>query len=219
MKYSPLFSAFLIVSAVVVSACGSLSTNSTETQSPSPASPLTASPDAAASPVSPDATSAPESPSAPASPAPDSSASSSATTYQEPNDLFQISFPEGYTHQETGSGIAFVSADQGFGGSVDFGSAQGQQLSTEQLEESLKQEYQNRLEDVAWQGSQIQPDGSIRVDWVGRDTDGNDLDAISFVEQRGDTIFILNLYGINKAYADYNADAETIVGSYRVRQQ
>jgi hypothetical protein len=54
---------------------------------------------------------------------------------------------------------------------------------------------------------------------VGRDTDGNDLDAISFVEQRGDTIFILNLYGINKAYADYNSDAETIVGSYRVRQQ
>jgi len=213
MKYSPLFAAFLIVSAVVVSACGSSSTDSVEAQPSSPASPLTASPDAAASP---DATSA-ESPSETASPAP-ADASSSATSYQEPNNLFQISFPEGYTHQETGSGIAFVSADKGFGGSVDFGSAQGQQLNTTALEEALKEEYQNRLEDVAWQGSQIQPDGSVRVDWVGRDTDGNDLDAISFVEQRGDTIFILNLYGINKAYADYNADAETIVGSYRVRQ-
>jgi hypothetical protein len=218
MKYSPLFSALLIVSAVVVSACGSLSNNSSnEAQSPSPASPLADSPEVVV--VSPDGSSSSET-SESDSPSPaEAPAASGATNYQEPNDLFQISFPEGYTHQETGSGIAFVSADKGFGGSVDFGSAQGEQLNTTALEEALKEEYQNRLEDVAWQGSQIQPDGSIRVDWVGRDTDGNDLDAISFVEQRGDTIFILNLYGINKAYADYNADAETIVGSYRVRQQ
>jgi hypothetical protein len=218
MKYSPLFSAFLIVSALVVSACGSLSTNSTENQAPSATSPLVTSPEA--SPEAAPEVAAAEGSSESASPAPaDAPASSNATSYQEPNDLFQISFPEGYTHQETGSGIAFVSADKGFGGSVDFGSAQGQQLNTAALEEALKEEYENRLEDVAWQGSEIQPDGSVRVDWVGRDTDGNDLDAISFVEQRGDTIFILNLYGINKAYADYNSDAETIVGSYRVRQQ
>ncbi|MBD2066972.1 hypothetical protein H6F93_05410 [Leptolyngbya sp. FACHB-671] len=217
MKYSPLFSALLIVSAVVVSACGSLSTNSSnETQSTSPTSPLADSPEVVV--VSPDGSSSSET-SEESSPSAEVPAASGATSYQEPNDLFQISFPEGYTHQETGSGIAFVSADKGFGGSVDFGAAQGGELSTEDLEKALKEEYENRLEDVAWQGSQIQPDGSIRVDWVGRDTDGNDLDAISFVEQRGDTIFILNLYGINKAYADYNADAETIVGSYRVRQQ
>jgi hypothetical protein len=190
MKYSPLFSAFLIISAVVVSACGSLSTNSTETQAPSATSPLVTSPEA--SPEAAPEIAAAEGSSESASPAPaDAPASSNATSYQEPNDLFQISV----------------------GGSVDFGSAQGQQVNTAALEEALKEEYENRLEDVAWQGSEIQPDGSVRVDWVGRDTDGNDLDAISFVEQRGDTIFILNLYGINKAYADYNSDAETIVGN------
>jgi len=44
------------------------------------------------------------------------------------------------------------------------------------------------------------------------------LDAVSFVEQRGDTIYILNLFGVNKSYQDYNSDAEKIVGSYRVKQ-
>jgi hypothetical protein len=214
MKYFPLFS-ILLIASTFGSACGFLSADQTApAQSPAPTSPLAVSPDAA----SPDASSAPESPS-PASPVPDAAAPADATRYEDPNDLFQISFPAGYTHQETGSGIAFVSSDKGFGGTVDFGSAQGQQLNTTALEEALKAEYENRLEDVAWQGSQIQPDGSVRVDWVGRDTDGNDLDAVSFVEQRGDTIYILNLYGINKAYADYNADAETIVSTYRVRQQ
>jgi hypothetical protein len=194
----------LLASVLTLSAC----TKQTATETPSPA----------ASSPTPEASVASASP----SPSPEASASVDPTalaqTYKEKDGLFEISFPEGYKYQETGSGIAFVSGDEKFGGSVDFGSAQGGQLSTKQLEDSLKSEYEKRLEQVAWQGSEIQPDGSIRVDWIGRDKEGNDLDAVSFVEQRGDNVFILNLFGVNKPYQDYGADAEAIVGSYRVRQ-
>ncbi|HEY9629697.1 MAG TPA: hypothetical protein V6C84_20525 [Coleofasciculaceae cyanobacterium] len=139
-------------------------------------------------------------------------------TYREPSGLFEISFPAGYTYEQTGSGIAFTSTDERFGGSVDYGSAQGNVIGLEQLEASLKSEYEKRLSDLVWQGSSPQPDGSLRIDWTGRDAQGNALDAVSFVEQRGDTIFILNLFGVNAPYQDYNNDAEVIVGSYRVRQ-
>ncbi len=137
-------------------------------------------------------------------------------TYREPSGLFTISFPTGYSYAQTGSGISFSSADQRFGGSVDYGSAQGNVLSMAQLEASFKSEYEKRLSDLVWQGSSSQPDGSLRIDWTGRDPEGNTLDAVSFVEQRGDTIFILNLFGVNANYQDYNADAEIIVGGYQV---
>ena len=137
-------------------------------------------------------------------------------TYREPSGLFAISLPTGYSYAQTGSGISFSSADQRFGGSVDYGSAQGNVLSIAQLEASLKSEYEKRLSDLVWQGSSSQPDGSLRVDWTGRDSEGNTLDAVSFVEQRGDMIFILNLFGVNANYQDYNADAEVIVGGYQV---
>lgn len=153
----------------------------------------------------------------PANPAP-VTPSSSNVFYQEPSGLFEISLPPGYTYEETGSGIAFASGDQGFAGSVDFGSAQGQQLTNEQLETGLKAEYETRLTSVTWQGSEVQPDGSIRVDWVGTDPEGNQLDAISFIEQRGDMIYILNLFGVNTPYQNYNNDAQAIVNTYRVRQ-
>lgn len=136
--------------------------------------------------------------------------------YREPTGLFEISLPEGYTYEQTGSGIAFTSPDQRFGGSVDYGSAQGNVLTIAQLEASLKSEYEKRLSDLVWQGSSSQPDGSLRIDWLGRDPQGNALDAVSFIEQRGDTIFILNLFGVNADYQDYNADAEIIVGGYQV---
>lgn len=192
-----LFTGLCLASLLTVSACG----NQTATQPSSPAPSV----------VSP----------SPTQPSPAAQAPSPATgsqTYRQADGLFEISFPEGYTYQETGSGITFVSGDQQFGGSVDFGSADGQQLNQQQLEESLKSEYEKRLQEVTWQGSEVQPDDSIRVDWVGKDPNGNQLDAVSFVEQRGDTIFILNLFGINKPYQDYNDDAQSIVSTYRVKQ-
>jgi|GEM_PF-3128055 hypothetical protein len=157
---------------------------------------------------------------APASPQASAPANSGGgQTYRHGQGLFEITFPQGYTYQETDSGITFASGDGGFGGVVDYGSAQGSDLTTKQLEDALKQEYESRLDQVSWQDTQIQPDGSVRVDWIGRDKEGRDLDAISFIEQRGDTIFILNLFGVDKSYNDYNSDAEAIVGSYRVKQQ
>ncbi len=139
-------------------------------------------------------------------------------TYTEPSGLFEISFPEGYSYEETGTGIVFLSPDQQFGGSVDFGAANGIQLTNDQLEVALKEEYEERLTGVEWQGTSIQADGSVRVDWIGTDSQGNILDSISFVEQRGDTIFILNLHGINAQYANYNTVAQAIVNTYRVAQ-
>lgn len=156
-------------------------------------------------------------------PSPSPSASPSAIptpsqqTYREKSGLFQISFPKGYTHKTTGSGVAFVSKDQSFAGSVDFGSAEGKQFTTQQLEAALKTEFTNRLQEVSWQTSQVQPDGSLRLDWTGKDKNGDALDAVSIVEQRGNTIYVLNLFGVNKPYQNYNTDAEAIVNSYKVQ--
>ncbi|MBD3880695.1 hypothetical protein IFO70_02890 [Phormidium tenue FACHB-886] len=205
MKYALRFASLLLISAVALSACGKGSSTATNPQTNKPALDAAASPSPSASPeVAPSA-----SPSA---------TTASGQSYQEKSGLFEIAFPEGYTYEETGSGIAFVSKDQGFGGSVDFGSSQGAELSNEQLEQALKKEYENRLKDIKWQETKPQPDGSVRVDWVGKDPSGNQLDAVSFVEQRGDNIFILNLFGVNKSYQDYNSDAEQIVSTYKVKQ-
>jgi hypothetical protein len=216
MKYPSCFS-FLLLTVLTLSACtsGNQTTNKPADQTPSPPSSTALS--------SPSPIPVPES-SAPAS-SPTSSAAASpiapagGKTYRQSNNLFEISFPQGYTYKETESGVSFSAADQGFGGSVDYSSAQGNRLTTKQLEDALKQEYESRLDQVSWQDSQLQPDGSIRVDWIGRDQQGNDIDAVSFVEQRGDTIFILNLFGINKPYNSYNASAQAIVSSYHVKQQ
>lgn len=159
------------------------------------------------------------SPSATATASPSPSPSATSRVYKDKDGLFEITFPEGYTHQETGSGVTFTSKDQGFVGAVDYGSAQGDQLNKNQLETALKKEYESRLKKVEWQQSKPQPDGSIRIDWVGQDQKGNQLDAVSFVEQHGDTIFILNLFGVNKPYQDYNKDAEAIVNSYHVKKE
>lgn len=148
---------------------------------------------------------------------PSASPSPQQQVYREKSGLFQIAFPKGYTHKTTGSGVAFVSADQGFAGAIDFGSAEGKQLTTQQLEASLKAEFTNRLQEVKWQTAQVQPDGSLRLDWTGKDKTGNNLDAVSIVEQRGNTIFVLNLFGVNKPYQNYNTDAEAIVNSYQIQ--
>lgn len=176
----------------------------------------------ACSPQEPQAQPTPESPS-PVLPSPSPTVTPSASpspqqqVYREKSGLFQIAFPKGYTHKTTGSGVAFVSADQGFAGAIDFGSAEGKQLTTQQLEASLKAEFTNRLQEVKWQTAQVQPDGSLRLDWTGKDKTGNNLDAVSIVEQRGNTIFVLNLFGVNKPYQNYNTDAEAIVNSYQIQ--
>jgi hypothetical protein len=220
MKNSSRLVFLLLTAALTLSACNGGGGNNQVATDNKPELDTTAPAPAASTPAA--SAPAPSAPTA-SSEAPDTSApapspAAGSQTYQEPSGLFQISLPAGYTQEDTGSGISFESADKGFSGSVDFGSAQGNQLTTQQLEEALKQEYENRLDQVTWQDSQIQPDGSVRLDWVGRDKAGNDLDAISFVEQRGDNVFILNLFAVNKPYNDYNEDAQAIVSSYRVRQ-
>lgn len=159
------------------------------------------------------------SPSPSVSPSPLASPTAQVQTFQEKSGLFRIGLPRGYTHKTTPSGVAFMSADQGFAGSVDFGSAAGKQLNTQQLEAALKTELASRLQQVSWQTSQVQPDGSLRIDWTGKDKSGSALDAVSLVEQRGDYIFVLNLFGVGKPYQNYNSDAETIVNSYQINPQ
>jgi len=152
-------------------------------------------------------------------PSPSLSPSPQLQTYRHEDNLFEISFPKGYKFKTTSSGVAFVSADQKFAGAVDYGSAEGKQLNNQQLEASLKAEFTNRLKEVNWQAAKVQPDGSLRLDWTGKDKSGNALDAVSLVEQRGNYIYVLNLFGIDKPYQNYNSDAETIVNSYQIQPQ
>lgn len=161
------------------------------------------------------------SPSATASASPVTAASALKQTYQEADGAFKIAFPEGYIYEKTPTGVVFNSKDGAFRGEVVFGSAQGNQYSSQELESFLKEAYKQNLKltEANWQKTETQPDGSLRIDWTGKDPQGNVLDAESFVEQRGDTIYILTLSGINKPYQNYFADAQAIVGSYQVKEQ
>lgn len=212
MKKNSFCLALALTTTLTLAACGRNNVANNPTVSSPAASPTVAAsapattPSEAASPaLSPQA-------SAPAD-------TSGAQSYRDSQGLFEISFPQGYSHQDTGSGVAFGSSDNGFGGAVDYGSAQGAKLTTQQLENALKQVYKDRLAEVTWQKTELQPDGSVGLAWVGRNKEGQNLDAVSYVEQRGDKIFVLTLFGINKPYNDYKSDADAIIGSYRVSQQ
>jgi hypothetical protein len=138
------------------------------------------------------------------------------STYRQPDGLFEISFPPGYSSRSLEDGVSFISDDRRFGGSANVLSAEGQTLTNELLEQGLKEEYMNRLQAVEWQASTVQADGSLRIDWVGVDANGDVLDSVSFVEQHGDRIYILNLHAINEAYTNYEDDATIIVENYRL---
>lgn len=139
-------------------------------------------------------------------------------TYKEPGGAFQISFPKGYEYQKTPSGIKFTSADQGFKGFVDFAKT-NEALNSEKLEGALREYLDSVLKDVKWQNANLETQGRIRVDWTGKSAEGEKLDAISYIEQRNHTIYILSLYGVNKAFDDYRNEAEAIVRSYRTLEQ
>jgi hypothetical protein len=143
-------------------------------------------------------------------------AQTTSPTYQEPNGLFEISLPAGYSYMETGSGIILMSEDQQFGGTVDFSSAQGRSFTSSELETRLKRAYARRFSQIAWQDTVAQSDGSLRISWVGVDPAGNRLESASFIEQRGDYVFILNLFSINAPYSDYVDEAQAIANTYRV---
>ncbi|HEY9663167.1 MAG TPA: hypothetical protein V6C65_32380 [Allocoleopsis sp.] len=203
MNYAFRFASLLLVAALALVACNknkTVSQSSAEQPSPVAAFPS----------LSPSA-----------SPKATPTATSTLTQgYQEPKGAFKIGLPSNYTYKATETGVIFQSTDETFRGEVVFGSAQGSKFTNQELESFLKEAYKENLKltDVKWQQTEAQSDGSLRIDWVGKDPQGNVLDAESFIEQRGDTIYILTLSGINKPYLDYLADAQAIVGSYEVKQ-
>jgi hypothetical protein len=135
-------------------------------------------------------------------------------TYKEPNGAFQISFPKGYEYRETGSGIKFTSPDKEFKGFVDFAKTDGA-LNSEKLEGALREYLNSVLQEVKWQNANLETSGRIRVDWTGKSSEGEKIDAISYIEQRNNTIYILSFYGVNQAFDLYRNDAVAIVRSYR----
>lgn len=137
--------------------------------------------------------------------------------YRDTSGRFEIALPADYAVTNTPTGLLFASPDGGFGGMVDTGSAQGQWFSLEDLETALKTEFEQRLSHITWQGSYAHNQGGVRIDWVGEDPAGNQLDAISFIQQQGDTIFVLTMWGINTAYSTYNDDADAIFATYRIQ--
>ncbi|WAL60206.1 hypothetical protein [Thermocoleostomius sinensis] len=201
MNHAVRLISLLLLSSLILAACSK--TNLTNTIQP----PATVTPPNAAPPTV----------KASASPPPSTELTQ---TYEEPQGSFTISFPQGYQFEQSDKGVIFRSEDEAFRGEVVFGSAQGGKYTSDQLESFLKEAYRTNLKltEVEWQKTETQPDGSLRIDWVGKDPQGNVLDAESFIEQRGDTIYILTLSGINKPYLDYLTDAQAIVNSYRVRE-
>jgi hypothetical protein len=134
-------------------------------------------------------------------------------TYRPRNQEFEVTLPEKYEIQPQRDGVAFVSDDGGFGGEVVF-FKEDKPLDAEDLENALKKIYDELLDGAAWQLAEIQPDGSVRLDWRGTTPEGKELDAVSYIEQRNDTVFILNVYGIDRPYDAFLDDSQTIIGSY-----
>lgn len=147
-----------------------------------------------------------------------SDANFEGNTYRAPQDAFEISFPDNYAKQPQEQGLTFVSSNGEFGGEVTYFQVD-RDYTTKELEDLYKERYNEILDEVAWQISELQPDGSVRIDWRGRNAAGEDLDAIGYIEQHGDRVYILNLYGINEAYDIYLEDSQTIVGSYQVNRE
>ena len=139
-------------------------------------------------------------------------------TYQEPDGAFEIALPPGYQTEETGSGIKFISADGGFKGIVDFAAIE-EDLGVDRLEGALRQYLEETLTEVEWQNSRLEPDGSVRVDWVGKSPQGEQLDAVSYIEQRGNTLYTLSLYGVNKAFDDYSEDVAIVLKGYKLKSE
>ncbi|MEO0408895.1 MAG: hypothetical protein AAF289_16250 [Cyanobacteria bacterium P01_A01_bin.135] len=140
--------------------------------------------------------------------------------YRDKDEMFALALPTGYTHEAGDRTVRFTSADQGFGGEVDYAAAEAS-LTPEQLEARLQQALQQRYVDVTFAegGAEAQEDGSLRLSWQGTNSDGAQLDALSFIEQHGNTVYILTAHGIDRPYVAYNQDARVIAGSYVVREE
>ncbi len=139
------------------------------------------------------------------------------STYRHPQGLFEISFPPNYARQPQANGLSFLSANGQFGGEVIYFEVE-ETFTTQELEELYRQRTQEAFSRIAWQRSELQPDGSVRLDWRGKNAGGQDLDAIGYIEQHGNRVHILDVYGINQSYDIYLEDSRLIVGSYQVNR-
>ncbi|MEB3211695.1 MAG: hypothetical protein VKL39_10080 [Leptolyngbyaceae bacterium] len=139
--------------------------------------------------------------------------------YRDESDLFALAFPAGYTYESIDNGITFLSEDEGFGGIIQYQDTEVENIAPESLNEVLRATIEAQFSDVSWQSDlQEQADGSFRLDWNAVNPAGQPLDALSFIEQHGETLFILTAYGIDRDYSDYNDDARIIVGTYVVQE-
>ena len=139
------------------------------------------------------------------------------STYRHPEGVFEISFPPNYAWRPQANGVRFLAANGEFGGEVIYFEVE-ESLTTEELGELYRQRAQEVFRQIAWQRSELQPDGSVRLDWRGKNAGGQDLDAIGYIEQHGNRVYILNVYAINESYDIYLDDSRLIVGSYQVER-
>lgn len=140
--------------------------------------------------------------------------------YRDKDEMFALALPPGYTHEAGDQSVRFTAADDGFGGEVDYSQVE-ETFTRDQLEAQLQRALQERYVDISFAeaGAKEQEDGSLRLSWQGKNSDGAQLDALSFIEQHGQTLYILTAHGINRPYVAYNNDARVIVGSYVVQEE
>ncbi|MGF1496151.1 MAG: hypothetical protein ACFB8W_04920 [Elainellaceae cyanobacterium] len=178
----------------------------------------------------------PQSPPRPITPIPEppdqttSALPDDAQIYQDENGMFALALPAGYAYTSEPQGMTFQSPDGGFRGEIVYletknseteavAEAEASSLPLTELEARLKQAIQADLAEVTWQGAaEEQADGSLRLAWTGVNQEGEELDALSFIEEHHNTLFILKLHGVGQTYSSYNSDARIIVGSYTVRR-
>lgn len=139
--------------------------------------------------------------------------------YRDDSGLFALALPTGYDYDTRDNGITFLSDDEGFGGVIQFQTTEVKNITPDSLGDVLQQTLEAQFSDVTWQSElEEQPDGSFRREWKGTNGLGEELDALSFIEQHGTTIYILTAFGIDRPYSEYNDDAEIIAGTYVVQE-
>ena len=140
-------------------------------------------------------------------------------TYTDPAGLFQLLVPVNYSLETLdGSGVIFSSADQRFQG-VALARVLERQVTSAELESSLKDKLLNtpEIEQVEFQDTFVLSDGTVQVDWVGREAGtGAVIDAASFVSHNGSVYSELNLFGVNSPFSNHVIDAQVILNSFNV---
>jgi hypothetical protein len=158
----------------------------------------------------------------------DSSAGSSAQvpaelatqTYSDPNGQFQVNLPADYAIESRTNGINIASADSSFQGAINVITVPRQITAADMIQAFVEQQGNNaNLQEFVMQNS-TEVEGGVRIDWIARlaNTETK-LDAITHFIQQGNLLVEVDLFSVDRPFAQQDAvESNIILHSLRIGQ-